>query len=541
MSRRLSRPASGWAWLGFGLSLVALHVILGAAPSPAALVPTLMRVPLELAVLLLIVTFAPEAWRRPIRWTVLAFLAALTLLKLFDLGFFLAFDRPFDAALDLYLLPDGWTLLKGSVGVWKAAVAVGGIVVAFAAVVTGLYWSLRGLEALRAPSPRRLAAGGLAAGLAVLALIPLGDQVGLPGAPAASLISEHIKISAANLKGIGAFRQKLAADPYAQVPNDRLLQALKGKDVVLIFVESYGRGALEEPRYAGVIQPRLSAIESGIAKSGFQARSAWMGSPTHGGQSWLAHESLLSGLWIDGSSRYDLLTRSTRSTLIRDFGRAGWRTVAIMPAISEAWPEGKFLGYQKVYGAHDLGYRGPPFNWVTMPDQFTLLAMKRAEFDKPNRPPVMAEMTLLTSHAPFTPIPKVVDWDAIGDGSKVYPPMVADAESPASLWRDMDRVAKAYVATIDYSLESIGNYVRDFGDDRLVVIALGDHQPGGALTAAGGPHETPVHLFAKDPKVLAAVDGWGWRAGMRPDPKSKAMPMDEFRGRLIEAFTPAGP
>jgi hypothetical protein len=376
--------------------------------------------------------------------------------------------------------------------------------------------------------------------LAVLALIPLGDQVGLPGAPAATLISEHVKISAANLKGIGAFRQKLAVDPYAQIPDDRLLQALKGKDVVLIFVESYGRGALEEPRYAGVIQPRLDAIEAGVAKSGFQARSAWMGSPTHGGQSWLAHETLLSGLWVDGGARYDQLTRSRHATLVKDFGRAGWRTVAVMPALTERWPEGEFLGYDKVYGARDLGYRGPPFNWVTMPDQFTYLAMKRAEFDKPDRPPLFAEATLLSSHAPFTPVPKLVDWNAIGDGSRVFAPMVQGAISPDALWRNMDLVAKYYAATIDYTLASLGAYVRDFGDDRLVVIALGDHQPGGALTATGGPHETPIHVFSKDPKVLAAFDAWGWKPGMRPDPKSRPMPMDEFRGRLIESFTPAG-
>ena len=41
-----------------------------------------------------------------------------------------------------------------------------------------------------------------------------------------------------------------------------------------------------------------------------------------------------------------------------------------MPAISMAWPEGQYYGYDHVYNAHNFGYRGLPFNWVTLPDQY---------------------------------------------------------------------------------------------------------------------------------------------------------------------------
>ena len=52
-----------------------------------------------------------------------------------------------------------------------------------------------------------------------------------------------------------------------------------------------------------------------------------------------------------------------------------------MPAITLAWPEAGYFGYDRVLAAHDLGYRGLPFNWVTMPDQFTLAALRGANID----------------------------------------------------------------------------------------------------------------------------------------------------------------
>ena len=35
------------------------------------------------------------------------------------------------------------------------------------------------------------------------------------------------------------------------------------------------------------------------------------------------------------------------------------------------------MGFDRILAAADLGYRGLPFNWVTMPDQFTLAAFDR--------------------------------------------------------------------------------------------------------------------------------------------------------------------
>ena len=75
---------------------------------------------------------------------------------------------------------------------------------------------------------------------------------------------------------------------------------------------------------------------------------------------------------------------------------------SIKPAIIHPWPEGSAQGFSQVYAAADLGYAGKPFNWITMPDQYTLSALQRAEPRSPSRP-LFAEVSLISSHSPWTP------------------------------------------------------------------------------------------------------------------------------------------
>ena len=95
---------------------------------------------------------------------------------------------------------------------------------------------------------------------------------------------------------------------------------------------------LDDPRYAPVVRPRLEEMEDRLRTAGLHVASGTLAAPSQGGQSWLGHGSVLSGLWLDNQLRYDMLLASGRETLVDDFERAGYRTVALMPAISTAWP-----------------------------------------------------------------------------------------------------------------------------------------------------------------------------------------------------------
>ena len=141
------------------------------------------------------------------------------------------------------------------------------------------------------------------------------------------------------------FQRAAREDRFEPLPAGALLARLAGVDVLLMFIESYGRSALEQERYAATLLPRLDDVAQRLAGAGLSAASGWLTSPTVGGQSWLAHGTLESGLWIDDQRLYDLLVTSERLTLTKAFARAGWRTVAVKPAITLPWPEGERIGY----------------------------------------------------------------------------------------------------------------------------------------------------------------------------------------------------
>ena len=109
-----------------------------------------------------------------------------------------------------------------------------------------------------------------------------------------------------------------------------------------------------------------------------------------------------------------------------------------MPANNRTWPEGStFYHYDKVYDRRNLGYRGPRFGLPPMPDQYALLALQRLELAKRHRPPLFAEVDLISSHAPWTRIPRLIPWDDVGDGS-VFDRIPAQESTQAALFGDAD-------------------------------------------------------------------------------------------------------
>ena len=211
--------------------------------------------------------------------------------------------------------------------------------------------------------------------MAALALGLIGRSAPAVGqrlaTPAVRLILEQAELLRATRKERVAFAAELEKQPdgFADLPG--LLSSLGGRNVVVAYIESYGMAALEDPEFAATIRPRLDTTAVRIERAGLHFATGEFASPTLGGQSWYAHGSMLSGLWLENQLRYDLLMASKRETLVDDFRRAGYRTAAVVPAITTSWTEGFRLGYDDVYSRSSIPYAGPPFYWVTMPDQFT--------------------------------------------------------------------------------------------------------------------------------------------------------------------------
>ena len=250
----------------------------------------------------------------------------------------------------------------------------------------------------------------------------------------------------------------------------------------------------------------------------------------------LAHSTLESGLWVDSQQRYDQLMESNRPTLLRTFGAAGWRTVLDVPANRHDWPEATtFYGADQVYDSRDVGYAGPDFGFATIPDQYTLAFLQRTELAPANRPPVFAEIDLQTSHTPWVPLPSMVDWRAVGDGA-VFSGQPERSPTVDDVWADPASVRAAYGKTIEYSLSTLISFVLTYGDDNLVVVALGDHQPASIVSGDEAGHDVPVTIISRDPSVAAATAGWGWQPGLHPSPDAPVWRMDAFHDRFLNTF-----
>ena len=77
-----------------------------------------------------------------------------------------------------------------------------------------------------------------------------------------------------------------------------------------------------------------------------------------------------------------LLMTEQRPTVVTNFARRGYRTLAMMPGLWYPWPEGAFYGFQDIYNGPKLDYQGPSFGWWDMPDQFTLAKLDEQEVSK---------------------------------------------------------------------------------------------------------------------------------------------------------------
>ncbi len=505
---------------GGGLTLVAIGVVWVALVLPQD-PGDLVRLPVE-ALALVAVALLP--WRRVRRAAAVVLgvaLGAVVVLQAFDVGFRAILDRPVDPTTDWVYLGPGVGVLGDSIGVAAAratAVTAAVLVVAVLALVP-----LATVRVAGAVATHRRAALGLAG---VLLLAPL-TQVGSTNA--AGLAYDEVVQVRADLADRQTFAGEIETDRYAATPGDRLLRGLRGKDVLVVFVESYGRVAVQGTTFSPGVDAVLDDGTRRLRAAGYGSRSAFLTSPTFGAASWLAHSTLQSGLWVDSQRRYEQLLGADRLTLTSAFAKAGWRTVADVPANTRDWPEGEeFYGFDQLYDSRDVGYAGPQFGYASMPDQFSLAAFQRLELDARDRRPVMAEIDLVSSHHPWAPSPLPVPWDEVGDGSVFEGAPTQPASSD---------VKTLYGQSIEYTMDTLVSWLEQQPDPDLVLVVLGDHQPHSYVTGADPGHDVPASVIAHDPAVLRSVDGWGWQDGLHPGPDAPVWPMDDFRDRFLTAFS----
>jgi hypothetical protein len=450
-------------------------------------------------------------WRRWVVGLWLLWLVLVSVANIGDAATYEAFGRSFNLYLDLPLVRSVFHLLEGNVGQLAAfglmgvviALLVGVLVVAGRLLLPSRPYSLR--------NPQGKVALGCAGLSALLMTLELNGQRLVPFARVPMINTTTFQWEQV-VQTHGArqdFAQTLTQSPLPVRP----LPGLAGSNVLLTFVESYGVAAIESPRYRDVLRPTLADMQTRLGARGIHVVSGLVASPIRGGQSWLAHATALSGRQVENQMWYRLLLESDHGTLVDDFNATGHRTLSVMPAITRAWPEGEAYGFDEIYAADDLPYAGPPLHWVTMPDQYTLDYTARHLLGDG---PLFAQIALISSHAPWTPIlPVLDDWSVIDDGT-IFAPWENAGDSPDVLWQDLERIRDHYAWSVDYAVKVAGRFAERVVDEQTLLIIMGDHQAAPLITGENASAAVPVHVISADPALLAPFAARGFVSGTQP-------------------------
>ncbi|MET9790540.1 sulfatase [Streptomyces canus] len=538
--RRYPRTARG---VSVGTSVLAGLLVLVVLLSPARLdrmdLQAFLRLPVEAIVLAAVLLVLPPKIRRIAAVFFGAFIGLLTLLKLMDMGFRQTMARPFDLVFDWVMLGNATDWLRESFGRTGEVLAIAGVIILFIAVLVLCTLAVVRLTNVMSRHRPRAVLTTLVLGTVWVTCFNLGVQFG--GVAFATkgytgFLANRVQNVRNGLGDAKVFEKQSAVDAFAATPPDQLLTGLRGKDVLFTFIESYGRVAIDDPAMAPEMDATLKKGDATLKAAGFASRSGWLKSPVTGAGSWMAHSTFLSGLWVKNQQRYLNLTNSDRATLTSYFQKTGdWRTVGIVPGVRKSWPEGKYFGLDHIYDSTHLGYKGPYFSWTPVPDQFSLEAFQKLEHGKKNRDPIMAEIILASSHNPWSPIAHTIDWNDLGDGS-VFEQIKKEGTNPTEVWKSQDRVRTEYRKAIQYSVDSLTQWMQRYGDENTVLVFLGDHQPVPTVTKGSTSRDVPITIVAKDPKVLDRVDDWNWTDGLKPADNAPEWGMDKFRDRFMTAF-----
>ncbi|MFI8346348.1 CDP-alcohol phosphatidyltransferase [Streptomyces sp. NPDC085596] len=466
-------------------------------------------------------------------------LAALTVLNWLDMGFKQYLGRTFNLVLDWSLLGDAQSYLEDSLGRVATLAATAGLIALVLLLFASLAYAVVRLSDVLARHSAAATRGTLIAGVVWITCSSFGVQLaGVPLAAegaALTLQSQSQRVSN-TLKDEAAFQKVAKVDAFGATPPAQLVPDLRGKDVIFTFIESYGRSAIEDPIMSPGVDKTLSVRNEALEKAGYHAKSGWLTSATYGGSSWLGHSTTMSGLWVSNQQRYRTVMASDHLSLTKAFKKTGaWNTVGVMPGVQKAWPEQSFYGLDKVYNAFQLGYKGPKFSWSTMPDQYALEQFQQRVHGKKHDKPVMSELILTSSHQPWGPIPKMVGWDELGDGS-VFKGIEAAGNKAADVIADTTKSRQEYGKSIQYSVTALTEWLERYGSEDTVLVFLGDHQPIARVSGNHASRDVPVSIVAKDPKVLDKIGDWGWTDGLRPAHDAPVWKMNAFRDRFLTAY-----
>jgi hypothetical protein len=507
-------------------------------------------VSIELAVCVLALILA-HRWLRP-RWPGVASrttercLAVLWVVlivgRYVDVTVRSLYGRDLDLYWDLQFVPDVSAMFAFVAKPWLAAAVVLGVVLIPILIYLPVRWAMRIVGAAADDPAARVVLGATAAmALLLWAAQFMPERVsGVPWSADARIlpaIQFAQPVTPAYARVVREFAYEMTGAGVRALPTPPSmhfdLSRVSGADVFLMFLESYGAVSWDRPEFAEALAASRAHLEADIRETGRSVVSASVESTTFGGESWLAHVSLLSGTEVRDQRTNMRLMAQQRDTLVKVFGRHGYRTVAIMPGLLRGWPAGSFYGFETIYDLARLAYRGPPFGWWDINDQFALARADALEIAPLPRRPAFIFFPTITTHAPFTPAPPYQpDWSRVLTS---HPYDEADLDRAWSDQPDWLNLGPSYVHALAYAYMTVGGYLRLRADRDVVMILIGDHQPPGLVSGAGASWNVPIHVIASRGGVLDRLRDHGFLEGLNPGRTAVAR-MDTLLPLLLDAF-----
>ncbi|MFW5741959.1 MAG: sulfatase-like hydrolase/transferase [Spirochaetota bacterium] len=306
---------------------------------------------------------------------------------------------------------------------------------------------------------------------------------------------------------------------------------LKDRDIHLFIVESYGHTLLSNADHRALIEPVYEELERRLRRSGYHGSTGFLVSPAFGGRSWLADATMLTGTFLDTQHKYERMIESDTRNLTHILGDAGYHRLLAAPGTYEADAEWRaFYEFDQYLFRYDFGYRGPFVSFGAMPDQFLI---KRAnDLAAAEGRPLFMNYLLVSSHVPFDRLPRYVDdWSLLEDGSIFNELEIRTFDNN---WLGGEEYPDGYVASIEYTLTSITEFLARLEDEALVIV-IGDHQPRIPIAEPDSTFSVPVHFLSRDLELVEPLRHYGFEYGFAPHPHLAAAPDEHPRmDRLLE-------
>lgn len=447
------------------------------------------------------------------------------------------YGREVNLYWDLPHLSSVAAMLTRVISPWLLIPAIIGIVAGFGLLYFAALWSwrqvARSLQSSLVRAVVSIAAVAVIVGYTLENVVQ--DRPSIPrfAMPIGKTYGHQFAKVAAALMERGTPRKLPASPALAST-----LSSIDGSDVMVVFIESYGRVAYDNPEFFETLAPARAELADAVHETGRTVISGYVKSPTFGGGSWLAHLSFLSGIDTHDASRAQLLMTQSRRTFGNALADHGYRRVALMPGLKMDWPEGTFYGFDRIYDDASLDYHGPAFGWWRIPDQYSLAKLDQLELaprsDDPSaRQPLFIVFPTISTHTPFRPTPPYqTDWSRMLSAQPFDDEPLQHSLSQLPEWTNL---APSYQDAVDYSLRTLAGYLRTQARDNLIVIIIGDHQPPAVVSGPNAPWDVPVHVITSKPALLNSLEGCGFVSGLIPVPEVLGS-MHQLGPMLLRAF-----